>query len=224
MRIAVVSTQNNGKTTLVNAFKKFWPAYSSPEKTYRDLIKEKGLKLNTSGDLESQRIIRDSLCDTAFNNASEKNVIHDRCILDNIVYTLYLAEKGLIDDAAFVADSINICRETLKVFDIVFWLPLNPDIKIIEQENRSSDPVFREEIDAIFDGVYDSYVKSLGLVFPLENSPCMIKLEGDLNQKIEEIRNYLDADGELIETESSVIESLSNIAEKMDILKQVRGE
>lgn len=226
MRIAVVSTQNNGKTTLVNAFKKYWPMYKSPDKTYRDLIKEKNLNLNTEGDVESQRIIRDSLCDTAINNASEKYCIHDRCILDNLVYSLYLFEKDKIKDSDFVADSFHICRETLKMFDIIFWLPLNPNIKFDDtvKEDRSKDPEYREEIDAVFASVFENYQKSLGLVFPFENSPCMIALEGDLNEKIEEIRNYLDPAGDLVQTEKSVIESLNDIAEKTALVKQVRGK
>jgi hypothetical protein len=196
-----------------------------PEKTYRDLIKDKGLNLNEMGDLESQKAIRDSLCDTAINHASEKYVVHDRCILDNLAYTLWLAEKDKINDATFIADSINICRETLKLFDIIFWLPLNPNIDVdaVNNENRSTDLQFREEIDNIFNGMYESYIENSGLVFPKEDSPCIIKLEGELGDKLKEIANYLDANGDLIETEKSVIEDITELSEKMDLLNQVRN-
>lgn len=225
MRIGISSTQCNGKTTLLEAFKAKWPKYKSPDKTYRDLIKEKGLSLNELGDMESQKIIRDSLCDTALNNAAEKHMIHDRSILDNIAYTLWLAEKDKIKDANFVADSINLCRETLKFFDIIIWLPLNPDISVSDSnnENRSTDETFRMEIDAIFDGIFTSYQQGSGLIFPLEDSPCMLKIEGDVSQKIEEIAQYLNADGDLIETEESVIEQLTELAEKFDLLNQVKN-
>lgn len=226
MRIAIVSTQNNGKTTLVNTFMKYWPAYKAPTKTYRDIIKEKNLKLNTDGDVESQRTIRDALCDQAIQCATETHSIQDRCVLDNLVYTLYLYEKEKINDADFVAQTFHICRETLKMYDIIFWLPSNPNIKLDANDNkdsRSKDPLFREEIDAIFASVFENYQKSLGLVFPLEDSPCMIKLEGDLNEKIDEIKNYLNSDGDLLETEKSVIETLNSIAEQQALLREVKN-
>ena len=130
-----------------------------------------------------------------------------------------------IKDANFVADSINLCRETLKFFDIIIWLPLNPEISVNDSnnENRSTDETFRMEIDAIFDGIFTSYQQGSGLIFPLEDSPCMLKIEGDVSQKIEEIAQYLNADGDLIETEESVIEQLSELAEKFDLLNQVKN-
>ena len=84
MRIAICSTACNGKTTLINEFLRKWPMYKTPEKTYRDLIKEKNLQLNSSGNIESQTIIRDSLVDQAIENVDIKKRIDDRCILDNI--------------------------------------------------------------------------------------------------------------------------------------------
>ena len=153
---------------------------------------------------------------------------HDETIdydLFQIVYTLYLYEKNLIKDSDFVAQTFHITRETLKMYDVIFWLPLNPNIKLDAndgKDDRSKCPLFRQEIDAVFESVFENYQKSLGLVFPLEDSPCMIRLDGDLNEKIEEIRNYLNEEGDLTETEKSVIETLNDIAEKQDLVRQVR--
>lgn len=226
MRIAVISTQNNGKTTLVEAFKRIWDNHVSPTKTYRELIKEKGLDINESGTVESQRIIRDSLIDTALDYAKEPYSIHDRCIIDNLVYTLWLQENGKINDPDFVADSINIARETIKFFDIIFWLPLNKNILLQEKENRSIDPVFRKQIDDIFAEVYASFQSSENILFDIENSPPIIKLEGNLNQKIDTIRQYINSNGDLIETGKSVLEELqgemSSDFEQQNFIQQVR--
>ena len=137
MRIAICSTACNGKTTLINEFLRKWPMYKTPEKTYRDLIKEKNLQLNSSGNIETQTIIRDSLVDQAIENVDIKKRIDDRCILDNIAYTIWLAENKKINDADFVANSINICRETIKLYDIIFWLPLNLNIKLNNENNEN---------------------------------------------------------------------------------------
>jgi hypothetical protein len=199
--------------------------YKSPEKTYRDLIKEKNLSLNELGDTESQKVIRDALCDTAIDYKDEKYIIHDRCILDNIIHTLWLAERNKITDTNFIADSLKICRNVIQLYDVIFWLPLNPAIDLEEnnRETRSVNPQYREEIDALFYGAFESYRHGSDLLFPLENSPCMIALEGDVMEKMELIENYLGDDGNLPETEHSVIEDINKLAEKMDILNQFRN-
>ena len=225
MRIAVVSTQCNGKTTLVEALKHQWPNYTiATTSDYRQLIKDKNLPINEGASIEGQRIIRDALSDQAIQYASDTHVIHDRCILDNTVYSIYLAEKGKITDSDFVADSINICRESMKMFDIIFWLQLNPNIKLTNdgKSDRSVNAEFRTEIDAIFHGVYQSFRHSEGIMFPLEDSPTMIMLEGDLSQKLKTIGEYLDHTGELVEIEESAMAELQSQFEKENFLDEVR--
>lgn len=223
MRIAVVSTQNNGKTTLVNTFRQLWPSYSTPTRTYRDIIKEQNLEINQNSSQESQRVIRDSLVDQAIENAVIERNIQDRCILDNIVYSFWLAEKDKINDADFLADSINICRETLKMYDIIFWLPLNLDIPIEEgKSDRDTSEDFRIEIDNIFAGIYDSYKANDGILFDKENQPCMIPLYGNLDEKIAMIQLYLDPEGELIVSESSVFDDMTSAFEQENFLAEVK--
>lgn len=227
MRIAVVGAQCTGKTTLVNTFKSYWPMYKSPEKTYRDLIKEKNLVLNESGNMDSQKIVRDALADLAMSNAGQEQTIHDRCILDNLVYTFWLAEhnkfsekEGEIDD--FIAQSILMTKECLKFYDIIFWLPINPNIPIEESENRSQNESFREEIDNIFYGVHESYKKNAGVIFDKEDQPAFIVLEGELDKKISHIKEYIGPDGKLIETTSSVLGDLENVYDELTLRGQLK--
>jgi GTPase SAR1 family protein len=124
MRIAVIGAQGVGKSTLVNAIKAYWPAYLSPEKTYRDLIKEKNLTINESGTMESQQVIRDYLVDIALDNAGKDKTIHDRCVLDNLAYTFWLVEHNKLGDdekaiTDFVTTSIILAKESLKFYDVV---------------------------------------------------------------------------------------------------------
>lgn len=221
MRIAISSTQCSGKSTLIQSFLNKWDMYESPKKTYRDLIKDKGLKLNQLGDLESQKEIRDALADQALLNASIKNCIHDRCILDNLVYTLWLAEKNIIKDTNFIADSFNLTRETLKFYDIIFWLPIssNSPVNIVEDENRDTDLTYREEINNIFKGIEHTYKERTGLVFPIEDSPAFIAIEGDetYNEKTNMISLYLREDGTFKDTDESVFKTLTELTEEQDI-------
>lgn len=227
MRIAVTGAQCVGKSTLVNAFKAKWSAYSSPEKSYRELIKEKNLSLNESGTMESQTIIRDVLADLALENAGKSKTIHDRCILDNLVYSFWLAEhdklgsdKKKISD--FMATSILLTKESLKFYDIIFWLPINPNIPVEESENRSNSEQFREEIDNIFHGIYETYKKNDGLIFDKENQPAFIVLEGDVDAKLQHISEYLDHNGDLIETTSSVLGDLENVYDELALKGQLK--
>jgi len=227
MRIAVVGAQCVGKTTLVDTFKSYWPMYKSPEKTYRDLVKEQNLTLNESGTMSSQVIIRDALADLAMSNAGKTETIHDRCILDNLVYTFWLAERNKflekeseIDD--FIAQSILITKECLKFYDIILWLPINPNIPIEESENRSSNESFREEINNIFYGVHETYKKNAGVIFDKEDQPAFIVLEGDLDQKISYMKEYIGSDGKLIETTTSVLGDLENVYDELALRGQLK--
>ena len=78
MKIAFVGTQCNGKTTLIEKFLNNWPMYKRPEKTYRDIISEKKIKLNQKGDEKSQRLILDALIDETQLACASKD--------DNIVF------------------------------------------------------------------------------------------------------------------------------------------
>jgi len=227
MRIAVVGAQNVGKTTLVKAFREKWPDYSLPEKTYRELIKDKSLTINETGTLESQQIIRDSLADLALENAGKSKTIHDRCILDNLVYTFWLADykklKGAEKDInEFISTSIYLTKESLKFYDIIFWLPLNPNILLEKDENRSENKSYREEIDNIFHAVYETYKKNSGVIFDKENQPAFIVLEGELQDKMNIIGQYISDSGELVETTESVLGGLESIYDEAALRQQIK--
>lgn len=221
MRIAISSTQLNGKTTLVNNFLKNWPNYNLPKSTYRDNLD--GLKLNQLGDLESQKVIRESLIDQAIDNSGEKYCLHDRCILDNLVYTLWLSEKSRITDESFIADTFNLTRECLKYYDIIFWLPIDDSSPVNFEDNsnanRDKDEVFRYEINSIFRGISDTYKETTGLVFPIKDSPALIELAGDelRGEKTEAIKQYLDKNGDLNISDESAFKTLLEIAEEENL-------
>lgn len=222
MRIGICGCQNNGKSSLVEAFLQKWTKYEYVKMTHRTKVKELNLPINQLGDLESQRIIRDAICDDVINNSSKSNTIFDRTILDNIVYTLWLADKGRITDTKFIADSINICRETVKMYDIIFWLPLNEDIALVSKEQRDIDPNYRIEIDNIFTGVYENYKENTGILFDKEDQPAFIPLFGNLQEKLDDISQYLNEDGDLIETNQSVFSDLEGLYNQAKLLKEVQ--
>jgi len=224
MRIGIVGTQANGKTTLVNAIKAFWPNYKYIDGKYRNFVKTQRENINQNGTVEVQTKLRDCLIDDAVDNASEKYSLSDRTILDNVVYTLWLGGKDKIADDEFISSSINICRETLKFYDLILWLPLNDAIVATEEKvNRDNDLTYREEIDAIFQAVYQGYLEQDGILFDPKDQPPMIPLIGDLDAKIEMIKQYIDEKGDPIVTEESVFQGLEEMYDKAQLFKQLSG-
>jgi thymidylate kinase len=224
MKIGICSTQNNGKTTLVKSFLENWKMFKTPEKTYRDIIQEKGLNINKEGDVAGQTAIRDALFEQA-HDMSHTHIIEDRTILCNLVYTLYLVEKDKIEDDSFVADSIMMCRDAMKKYDVIFWLPLNPDIKMDESNpNRDQDETYRYEIDVIFQSVYKQWLEQKCVFFDADEQPPIIPLEGNLVQKIQEIQEYIGPDGEFVQEEQSVLATLEEEFTKLQLMKELEAE
>jgi thymidylate kinase len=196
MKIAIVGTQCNGKSTFVEKFLEIWPMYKQPSKTYRDLISEKKLKLNQKGDEESQRIILNALIDEVQQASANdgENIIFDRCVLDNIVYSIWLNAKGKVSDN-FIIDTKFLVQETLKTFDVIFYLPLRPEIKLEKRKGRDIDPIYREEIDNIFEALIKAYERGDAVFFPRDDCPAIISLEGPPDLRVEQVKLYIQENG-----------------------------
>ncbi len=198
MKIAFIGAQNSGKSTLVEEFIKEWPMYKKPEKTYRDIIKDKDLKLNKEGDKRSQKAILDALIEEAQTacTSEEKFLVFDRCVIDNMAYTLWHYAKGTEGfTEEFVIDSKTLAALSLKYFDVVFYVPVRYEIQLAARENRDIDPVFVDEIDNIYRAMVESYEKSTGAFFPLEDCPAVIPLEGPPDMRLQQIKLYIKDSG-----------------------------
>ena len=63
MRISISGTAHSGKTTLLNSFLYTWKNYESPDKTYRDLLKEESLDHSSKTTTKTQERILDFMID-----------------------------------------------------------------------------------------------------------------------------------------------------------------
>lgn len=198
MRIALIGAQNTGKSTLVENFIQKWPMYKKPEKTYRDIIKEKNLPLNKEASKESQRTILNALVDEAQQACAkeDKHIIFDRCTVDNIAYTLWhYAKETTGFSVEYVIDSKAIAALALKYFDIIFYVPVREEIPVVPREGREIDLVFRDEINNIFDALVESYEKQTRAFFPEEDCPAVIRLEGPPDMWIPQMCLYIKDNG-----------------------------
>jgi hypothetical protein len=197
MKIAICGTSCTGKSTYIKDFLKTWPNYHSPEKSYRNLIKEKNLPHSSQGTEESQREILNSLVDQAIEYSKNDNVIFDRCVLDNMVYTSWLFLKEKVSEK-FLGETRTLTRETLKLYDIIFFVPLTKvaPIELNEKDLRETDQTYREEIDNIFKSFVASYHKGDGKVFPSEECPAVIEIFGTPEERIKMTQLYLTESGQ----------------------------
>jgi hypothetical protein len=215
MKIAVIGTQCVGKSTYIKDFIKKWPMYTTPEKSYRDVLKEKNLPHSSKATEQTQIEILNFLVDQATEYSKKDNVILDRSVLDCLAYSSWLNIKGKLSDKLLDQQRI-IVRETLKLYDVLFFIPLTKASKIeIEDDGfRDIDPIFREEIDFIYKAFEESYHKGDGRVFPKDDTPPVIEIFGSPEERIALTAMYITEDGKVYGEETSLLNEIMPATEK----------
>ena len=207
-KIGIIGTQCIGKTTLIQDMKEKWPVFCTPDKTYRDLIKEKKLPTNKKGTKESQEAILNFLVDEAMANYGKKKMVFDRTPIDNLVYSLWLYEKGLSDiDEAFIDKSVTLLRNSIKFYSIIFYLPFceENDVMLTAGPNRDVDPMYRSEIGHLFEGIYKAWQKTGSRFFDTDDCPAFIPLFGSRQERIAMMSMYINDKGEFFGEQESLV-------------------
>jgi predicted ATPase len=207
MRISISGTANTGKSTLVKNFLAVWPTYSTPDKTYRDVIKEKNLTHSSNTSAETQWEILNFMVDQLQQTTKDSKIVFDRCPLDNLAYTLWAHDKGIEGfDKVFVDKCINIVKESMRSLDIIFVLNYDKSIPIVEDGVRDIDVNYIQEIDNIFKALFEQYTQNYDadIFFPKDDSPGVIKLPTSIKQRIDIISEYIDPSGNIYGDEHSI--------------------
>lgn len=203
MRIAISGTANLGKSTLVQDFLQEWNMYGREVKTYRDVLNEKQLPHSKKTTKESQKAILDYMVNTLKEFKKGDKVIFDRCPLDNLVYSMWAMSQEDSDiDEDFIDECIPIVREALTNLDIIFFIPITKFNKIdIEDDGfRETDKQYIKEIDNFFKVLQRHYHEHPqdNPFFPRDDSPALIEVFGSREERINMIKLYIDAEGDLI--------------------------
>jgi len=214
-KIGVIGTQCVGKTTLIEDMMLQWPQLNKPEKTYRDIIKEQKLSINKDGNKESQQAILNYLVDEVMAGYDNKKMIFDRTPIDNLVYSLWLYDKGLGGiDEEFLDKSVIQVREAVKFYSVIFYIPLTKENDVLLQmkENRDIDPIYRGEIALLFDGIYKAWESGKSRFFDNDDTPPIIPLYGNPLERVAMTTLYINEKCEFYGEEDSLI--------KKDIFEQ----
>ncbi len=140
MRIAIVGAQNTGKSTFLSDLLKEFPGYTTPKETYRDLVVQKGLKINQETGNESQKAIRDFLWEQIEQNR-EENIFFDRSIIDNYIYTVLAYERGTAS-RELVDETHEMMLASFDLLDRLFFIPTAVSVRLSEDQLRDIDTKF----------------------------------------------------------------------------------
>ena len=210
MRIAISGTACQGKSTLIKDFLQEWNMYTTPVKTYRDYLTENNLPHSKETTKDTQWDILNFMVDTLQQYSKGDKVIFDGCPLDNMVYSLWAHEKDNSDlDSDFIKKCIPVVRESLRFLDVIFFIPITKaaPIKIVEDDLRDTDEEFITEIDNIFKGIERQYLEGqkASPFLPNEECPAIVEVFGNREQRLHMMRQYIDAEGDLLGENSSSI-------------------
>jgi len=226
-----------GKTTLLKAFLKKYPSFIAPEILYRKKIKNNTHSSKTNS--ETQWEILNSLIDTINPYKRSDNVIFDRCPIDNIVYSLWKnaqEDKDGIDDA-FIEKCLPLSFESMRKLDIIFFIPINAVNKPVleERKNREANLVYIEEIDNLFKVIFSTIEDKKSPFLPYQDSPAIIELNGSVEERLEEISQYVKPDGNPFGEEETLINGktilemeellgLQKVTKEREVLEQFKGK
>jgi predicted ATPase len=214
MRIAFSGTGNSGKSTLVKSFLYTWDNYITPEKSYRDLLIEEDLSHSSNTTTETQEKILSFFIDQVQEHDKGTKVIYDRCPFDNIAYTMWCHEKGIEGfDKDFVTSQISLMRESLRFLDIIFLCRFDEKQSVEDDGVRDTDVDFIKEIDNIFYSLYRQYTENpeADIFFPKGDSPCIIELPDEGQQRIDLISEYVTTEGEMYGEDVSIFNDINEL-------------
>lgn len=218
MRLTISGAPCTGKTTLINDFIAQWPMYKLPSNSYRDILKEKNYPHSKLCTQEGQWAILNHMIDEMQKYTKDDFVIFDRCPLDNLMFSLWSFEKNATDiDQKFIDKCIPIVRESLRQLDIIFFTPISRMSPISIEDNgfRETDPNYIAEVDNLFKGMLFQYQHNLEktVFFPNDDSPAMIEVFGNREQRIQLLKMYLADDGKIIGEDQDTVLNPNNILE-----------
>lgn len=141
-RIVFTGAQGTGKTTVLKEFE------NKGLKVITEVVRQlasKGVKINKDGDEKGQT----KIFKTYKEKLSEMTVegyISDRCMVDVIAYSMYLAEHGKVSDEYVQKQMKQLAKFRIENPDIAYcYFPIEFDV--VADGVRDTDEEFRAAID-----------------------------------------------------------------------------
>ena len=186
MIISFTGAQSTGKSTLLNKCKEeFGDKFEYFPEITRQIRDQFGVSINESGtNLTQYLILGKHVENTLIAEKSTKHSILDRCVLDGIVYTTWLRIKLKISHEAHAAMT-EVFESLISKIGVIFYTDPK-DVELVNDGERSIDPIFRNDIINIFEYIMASE--------PCKNN-MIVRLSGTVEERMETIRKTLKGHG-----------------------------
>lgn len=150
MLISFSGAQSTGKSTLLNILKDNNPDIFIVDEVTRKIKRKFNMPINEDGGDLTQYMIMNDHIENVYRKTYAEHTILDRCAVDGIVYTDWLARQGKVSKTIYDA-ALKVYSHLVHTYDVVFYT--NPsDVPLIDDGERSADINFRNDIIEIFKG------------------------------------------------------------------------
>jgi hypothetical protein len=186
MRIAVSGTHFIGKSTLIEDFIKRHPVYKCEIEPYYRLQNEKTMESSLEPSLDSFLEQLDCSIHQLNDNASEPNIIFDRCPIDFVAYAMSVLNQDSIDiNDSEISERFPEIKEALYHLDLIIFLPISKKNSI---EYTEENPAYRKAADRNFKKIYRDDICD---IFPKYGHPKIIEISGNRVERIKKLESYL---------------------------------
>jgi len=161
MNITFTGPQCSGKTTLLKQMKQtsgIMDQYFYIDEVTRLVKREFNVGINEEGANDvTQLLILNKELENLFKYNYELwqgclGVVHDRCLLDGLVFTEYFHSKGLVSQTVW-SQALNYWNRFHSKYDIIFY-PDPHEIKLEDDGERSTNIEFRNAIIEKYESYY----------------------------------------------------------------------
>ncbi|NBP16795.1 hypothetical protein EBU95_20810, partial [bacterium] len=122
---------------------------------------------------------------------------------------------------------IKETKEAMRFLDIIFFIPATLNVKMENDGFRETDHQYQIEVDNIFKSLKFQFDKNYDsdVFFPKNDSPGLIAIAGTREQRLLQIGQYINTEGDLYGDEHSIfhpdhIEQLERLVqEQQDEIK-----
>lgn len=198
MRIALTSIPYINREKFFIDLKDTWPNYKIHDLGFSQMFSSKLTKEKL--DEELNKIIE---IYSKYNNALSDNVIFSISPIDFLVKVMFAIDDQWIDKTLFLY-FVEKIKPLFNNVDVIFYLPISKfnDIKIPDQIQMDEfcDAKFLADLDNNIKDIIALFnIRLKNPFFNVEDCPAVIEIFGTDEQKIQNVKMYLDKDGVLRE-------------------------
>lgn len=182
MVISFSGPQSSGKTTLLNILKEKNPEINFVPEVTRLIKKKYKAKINEEGNDKTQTLIMYEHIINLIRSQDHDVNIFDRCLLDGLIYTVYLyyEQKSISDEV--MRDVLDVYSNYISSYNVIFYTEPE-DVPLVDDGERSADDKFRKNITELFELAISDMKKTL--------STRVVRLKGTIEERLAQIQQTL---------------------------------